>query len=210
MSFWNRLTTHPQQAEDPKLVRFLLGDTRVAIFFLIVRVYLGWQWLEAGRHKLFDPTWMETGTALQGYWTRAIAVPKPPARAAITYGWYRDFLQFMLDHSWYTWFAKLVAIGETLVGIALIMGLFVGLAAFFGGLMNFNFMLAGSSSTNPVLFGLAVLMILGWKVGGYIGIDHWLLPILGTPWKPGTLFVREARPAAPGTTGGGGKQPLAP
>jgi thiosulfate dehydrogenase [quinone] large subunit len=58
----------------------------------------------------------------------------------------------------------------------------VGVAAFFGALMNMNFMLAGSASTNPVLFFLAVGLMLGWKVAGYYGMDRVLLPLVGTPW----------------------------
>lgn len=42
---------------------------------------------------------------------------------------------------------------------------------------------AGSASTNPVLFILAILIILASKVAGHIGIDRWLLPALGTPWS---------------------------
>ena len=45
--------------------------------------------------------------------------------------------------------------------------------------------LAGSASTNPVLFGLGVFLVLGWKVAGFWGLDRYLLPLLGTPWKPG-------------------------
>ena len=77
----------------------------------------------------------------------------------------------MLNHEWYTWFAKLIAIGEALVGIGLIVGALVGIAAFFGTFMNFNFMMAGSASSNPVLFGLAVFLVLGWKIAGYFGVD---------------------------------------
>ena len=87
----------------------------------------------------------------------------------------------MLDNGWYTWFAKLIAWGEVLVGLGLLVGALVGIAAFFGTLMNFSFMLAGSASTNPVLFGLAVFLVLAWKVAGYWGLDRWLLPALGPP-----------------------------
>ena len=68
------------------------------------------------------------------------------------------------------------------VGIALILGAFTGIAAFFGALMNWNFMLAGSASTNPVLFLVALGLIMAWKVAGYIGADYFLLPWIGTPW----------------------------
>ncbi|MCC6793323.1 MAG: DoxX family protein, partial [Thermomicrobiales bacterium] len=100
----------------------------------------------------------------------------------ITYGWFRDFLDYMLRHEWYTWFAKIVAVGEVLVGLGLIVGALVGVAAFFGTLMNFNFQLAGSASTNPVLFGLGVFLVLAWKTAGYLGVDRYLLPVLKTPW----------------------------
>ena len=48
--------------------------------------------------------------------------------------------------------------------------------------MNMSFLLAGSASTNPILFTLAIGLILGWKVAGYYGLDRYLLPMLGTPW----------------------------
>jgi thiosulfate dehydrogenase (quinone) large subunit len=45
------------------------------------------------------------------------------------------------------------------------------------------FMLAGTTSSNPVLAFLGLFLILAWKNAGYIGLDRYLLPILGTPWK---------------------------
>ncbi|MGH2395401.1 MAG: DoxX family protein, partial [bacterium] len=94
-----------------------------------------------------------------------------------------------LDLQVYTWFAKIISYGELLIGIALVIGAFVGIAAFFGAFMNINFMLAGAASTNPVLFTVAILLILAWKVAGYYGLDRWLLPALGTPWRPGRVFI---------------------
>jgi thiosulfate dehydrogenase [quinone] large subunit len=57
--------------------------------------------------------------------------------------------------------------------------------------MNLNFMLAGSSSANPVLFLLGITVLVGWKVAGYFGLDRVLLPALGTPWQQGTLLEAE-------------------
>lgn len=112
---------------------------------------------------------MSGGSALQGYWERAVTIPEQ-GRPAVTYAWFRDFLEFMLRHDTYTWFGKVVAVGELLVGIGLIVGALVGVAAFFGTLMNFNFQLAGSASTDPVLFGMGVFLVLAWKVAGYVGV----------------------------------------
>ena len=128
--------------------------------------------------------------ALQSYWERAVAIPEQ-GRPPITYDWFRQFLQYMLDNGWYTWFAKLIAWGEVLVGLGLLVGALVGIAAFFGTVMNFSFMLAGSASSNPVLFGLAVFLVLAWKVAGFWGLDRWLLPMLGTPWQRGALLGGE-------------------
>jgi len=172
---------HNVQVNDPPLAQTLFGDRRFAWLWLIPRLYLGWLWFDASQHKIFDPKWVETGEALKGFWLTAVKVdPKPTAY----FEWYRQFIQLMLDTQAYVWFGKLVAYGELLIGIALILGAFTGIAAFLGGFMNWNFMMAGTASSNPVLFVLAVLMILAWKTAGYYGLDRWLLPLLGTPWRP--------------------------
>ena len=175
-------TRRGEIVQDPPLVTKLTSHPLAAWLWLPLRLYLGWQWLDAGLNKVQDPGWVQTGEALLGYWTRAVAIPET-GRPAITFDWYRTFLQSLLEAQAYTWFAKLIAYGEFLIGIALIIGAFTGIAAFFGGFMNFNFMLAGSASTNPLLFVSAVALILAWKVSGYIGADYFLLPWLGTPWK---------------------------
>lgn len=175
---------------DPPVAQALFGSTRWAWIWLIMRLYIGYAWFTSGWGKLSNPGWMETGAALRGFWERAITIPEAPARPAIVYDWYRLFLQFLLDSSSYTWFSKIIVFGEILVGIGLILGIFTGIAAFFGSFMNWNFMLAGSASTNPVLFSLSVLIILAWKTAGWWGLDRWLLPLLGTPWKPGRLFEK--------------------
>jgi thiosulfate dehydrogenase [quinone] large subunit len=174
------------QVADPVGWRLLLGNVFFALFWLPVRFFVGRDWLSAGWHKVTDPEWTQSGAALQSYWERAAAIPEQ-GRPAITYDWFRQFLQYMIDNGWYTWFAKLIAWGEVLVGVGLLVGALVGIAAFFGTVMNFSFMLAGSASSNPVLFGLAVFLVLAWKVAGYWGLDRWLLPILGTPWQHGAL-----------------------
>ncbi|MBZ0299472.1 MAG: hypothetical protein K8J31_07030 [Anaerolineae bacterium] len=41
--------------EDPPIARFLFGDTRIAWLWLIVRVLVGWSWLQASLDKLSNP-----------------------------------------------------------------------------------------------------------------------------------------------------------
>src|SRR5215212_9922392 len=57
----------------------------------------------------------------------------------------------------------------------------------FGAFMNWNYIMAGSASTNGWLGMLSIFLILAWKVAGWYGLDRWLLPLLGTPWQPGEL-----------------------
>lgn len=167
--------------QDPALVRALFNNPRLAVIWLAVRLWLGYQWIEAALHKIENPAWTVTGNALKGFWTSAVTIPVE-GRAPISDDWYRSFIQFMLDAQAYTWVARLVAYSELLVGIALILGAFTGIAAFFGALMNWNFMMAGSASTNPLLFVVALGLVMAWKISGYIGMDYFLLPIIGTPW----------------------------
>lgn len=172
----------PEMIPDPPYVQALLSSTRFAWLWTIVRVYVGWSWLTAGWGKVQNPAWVQTGVAVKGFWTAATAVPEG-GQAAITYDWYRNFLTLLLEGDHYVWMAKLIAWGELLIGVGLVLGALTGFAALFGALMNFNFMLAGTASTNPVLFLLSILLILAWKVAGWYGVDRWLLPRLGTPWK---------------------------
>jgi thiosulfate dehydrogenase [quinone] large subunit len=174
------------EIEGPAFARFLFGNSRAGMLWLPIRLFLGFAWLDAGIHKITDPAWTTGGEALRGYWERAAAIPEQ-GRPPITYEWYRDFINTLLAGGHETWFSWVIMLGEIAVGIGLIFGILTGIAAFFGALMNMSFLLAGSASTNPVLFTLAVGLMLAWKVAGYYGVDRWLLPSLGTPWRPGSL-----------------------
>src|SRR5438045_1903938 len=111
---------------NPPIARFLFEDTRFAAVWAVIRVLLGLSWIDAASHKLTSPAWMETGEALKGFWAKAVAIPDAPAKPAIAFDWYRAFLQGLLDSGAYVWFAKLIAVSELLVGVALILGAFVG------------------------------------------------------------------------------------
>jgi thiosulfate dehydrogenase [quinone] large subunit len=182
------------QVEGPGFARFLFNNRAAGLVWLPIRVFLGFAWLDAGIHKFNDPGWMQGGASLLGYWTKAAAIPEAPARPVITYDWYRDFLNLLIGNHAEGWFALLVTFGEIAVGIGLIFGILTGLAAFFGALMNVSYLLAGTTSSNPVLFSFAIGVILAWKVAGYYGVDRYLLPRLGTPWQPGAWIDRGQGP----------------
>lgn len=175
------------QIPEPALSRFLFADTRFAWFWLLARLYVGWQWLQAGREKFGNPAWTgpAAGTALQGFLHGALQ--KAAGTNPDVSGWYAAFIQNVaLPHS--VLISYLVTYGELAVGIALILGIFTGIAAFFGTFMNLNYLFAGTVSVNPLLLLIQLFLILAWRSAGWYGLDRYLLPALGTPWQSGKIF----------------------
>jgi len=160
----------------------LFSNTRAGLFWLPIRIFVGFEWLIAGWGKISGKGWIDGGSSLLGFWKSAVAIPQT-GKPSITFEWYRSFLQILIDHNAQTWFGWLIAFGELAVGIAILFGALVGIAAFFGATMNMSYMLAGSASTNPVLFALTIGLILAWRVAGWYGADRTLLPLLGVPWR---------------------------
>jgi thiosulfate dehydrogenase [quinone] large subunit len=178
--------------QDPPIAQLLFQSTAASWFWLIVRVFVGWQFLEAGWHKLNTPAWIDgSGAGIIGFWKGALA-STPSGQPVITYDWYRSFIQLLVDSNAAGWFSYVIVGGEIAVGIGLILGAFVGIAAFSGLLMNIAYLMAGTVSTNPVLALLGVLLVLAWKNAGYIGLDRFLLPIVGTPWQRSQVTFKSA------------------
>lgn len=183
----SRNIQHPSDIPEPKIARFLFADTHLALVWLVLRVYVGWEWVVAGWEKVTNPVWAgsHAGVALQGFLLGALKKAGGPHPDVAS--WYATFLHgFVIPHA--ALFSFLVSYGELAVGLALIFGLFTGIAAFFGAFMNMNYLFAGTVSINPLLFLFELFLILAWRVAGWYGLDRYLLPFLGTPWRPGNLF----------------------
>jgi thiosulfate dehydrogenase [quinone] large subunit len=169
------------------LAKFVFADTKMAWLWLLVRVYVGWQWFHAGWEKLGNPVWTgdKAGVAINGFLTAALQK---------TSGAHPDV------SVWYAWFINnvalpntellsyLVTFGEIAVGIALILGLFTGIAATFGAFMNFNYLFSGAVSINPLLLLLQFGIILAWRIAGWWGLDRWVITRLGVPGQPAIYF----------------------
>ena len=179
--------------EEPRAAKWLFGSTQAAWIWLVVRVYLGYEWVNAGRPKLFGSehaAWIGNGEAVKGYIQYATSKLNTGDHPALAYGWYKSFLDWVVSSGAYHAVAWIVAVGEVAVGLALIAGAFVGIAAFAGVVLNFSYMFAGSAGVNPLFAILGVFLVLAWRVAGYYGLDRWLLPALGTPDEPGYVFRR--------------------
>jgi len=141
--------------------------------WLVIRLYVGYQWLHAGWGKLTG------GFDASGFLKGAIAksIPAADGTKPVVQAWWGAFLEnFALPNVGL--FNFLVPIGEFLVGVALILGFATIFAATMGMVMNFSFILSGTISSNPNLLILEfVLVALGGAYAGYLGVDYWFRPM---------------------------------
>lgn len=154
------------------MLRLWRENNYAAIVLLFIRLYLGWQWLTGGWHKLTG------GFDAGGFLKNAIAKPvADKATGELTYPTFTAFLdKFALPHV--NWINVLVPLGEFLIGLGLILGALTTAAAFFGLMMNFMFLFAGTVSTNPWLVLIGTIVFIGGANAGKFGVDYYLLPLL--------------------------------
>ena len=177
------------QFPEPRISKLFFASSKLSFLWLIIRVYVGWQWLLAGWGKVQNPLWVgqKAGVALTGFLQGSMS--KTGGAHPDVSGWYGAFLSNFVIHNSAA-FSYIISVGELLVGVGLILGAFTGIAAFFGAFMNMNYLLAGTVSINPILFFFELFLILAWRVAGWWGVDRVLLPLLGTPWKKGKLWQK--------------------
>src|SRR3990167_9121143 len=167
------------------LAHLLFSDKRSAWLWLVIRLDLGYEWLMAGRGKVPSPAWVgeNAGAGLSGFLggalkkTAEFGQPAPAPCHPDVQMWYAWFVQNVALPNAQV-FSYMVAYGELLVGIALILGFLVGVSAFLGMFMNLNFMLAGSVSINPIWFTLGLGLLFAWRIAGHIGLDRYALPMV--------------------------------
>lgn len=147
------------------------------MIWLAVRLVLGYWWLNAGYQKIWGSEkaafWFGGGAGVKGFATAGV-LGSGTGKSGASYGWWAGFLHnFVIPNA--SWIAKLISLGELAVGIALILGLFTGLAALGGLTLNMIYMFTGSAGVNPAYMILEVPLILAWRNAGYIGLDRYAL-----------------------------------
>jgi thiosulfate dehydrogenase [quinone] large subunit len=148
--------------------------------WLVIRLYLGYQFVEAGWHKITGAAPFDAAGFIKGGIAK-ILPPADPAAAAkfkpITEAeWWGKFLQKVALPN-IKLFNFMVQYGEILVGLALILGFATIFAATMGAIMNFSFLMTGSTSSNPYLFALEFIIVAaGGAYAGYLGVDYWFRP----------------------------------
>jgi thiosulfate dehydrogenase (quinone) large subunit len=165
----------PAQLRASAFSRFLFSHPGMAPVWLLLRLYLGATWLMSGFEKLGDSKWVgaNAGQAVTGFLQGALK--KTGGEMPDVPGWYASFISGVaLPNA--SVFSYLVTFGELAVGAALVLGFLTGIAAFFGLLMNFAYLFAGTLSSNALLVFLGLLLMLAWRVAGWWGLDRFVLP----------------------------------
>lgn len=155
------------------VVKWLREHVSAAAVLTLFRLYLGYEWVTAGWQKLtggFDATGFLKGALSQ-------ASGEHPA----VQSWWASFIEHVALPN-VGFFNFLVPWGETLVGIALILGVFTTFSALMGAVMNFAFMFSGTTSTNPQMVLLTVFILVAGANAGKFGLDHWVLPYVRKHW----------------------------
>jgi len=169
-----------------RMADWLYRSSAASVIWLVVRVVLGYWWLNAGYQKIWGSEraafWFGGGAGVKGFATAGIT-GSTTGKGGASYGWWAGFLHnFVLPNA--SWIAKVIAISEVAIGIALILGLLTGLAAIGALLLNLIYMFTGSAGVNPAYAILAVLLILAWRNAGSLGLDRF---VLSSAWRRNQL-----------------------
>lgn len=149
--------------------KWLRENNIAAALLTVIRVYWGYLWLTAGWGKITG------GFDAAGYLNNAAANPVTGPGGSPVFGWYVSFLEsFAIPNVGL--FNFIIPWGEFLVGLGLILGCLTTAAAFFGMVMNFSFLLAGTVSHNPtdILMGFFIA-VAGYNAGKF-GLDRYVIP----------------------------------
>ncbi|GEM_PF-1171394 len=180
------------------LKRIYTNDIVRSILWFAVRLWLGYEWITAASEKLGNGSaaWVgpQAGTAIKGFLTFAASPAQTSGDHPAVLGWYA----WLINHIFLpnaTILSYMVAYGELLIGIALILGLFTRFAAFWAALLNLLFMLAGQAGINPPMFTLEMGILLAGGTAGLFGMDPVAIPMLKNAVNK--VFGRKAAVSVP-------------
>jgi thiosulfate dehydrogenase [quinone] large subunit len=167
---------------------WLYRSKAASVLWLVARLWLGYEWLNAGYQKLWGAEksafWYGGGAGVKGFATAGVA-GSAGGKSGASYGWWAGFLHnFVIPNS--SWIAKVVTLSELVIGALLILGLFTGAAAFAGIGLNLVYMFSGSAGVNPAFAIVSLFLILAWRNAGYFGVDRFALPAVRNLFHRGT------------------------
>ncbi|HTW09867.1 MAG TPA: DoxX family membrane protein [Acidimicrobiales bacterium] len=149
--------------------------------WLVVRLWLGWEWLDAGWQKLTGKgvnNWLSHDVGLKGFiaagnsaWANRAYTDGHPA---VPYLWAVHLMNDITPHAQF--FSTVDTFAELAVGLGLLLGCFTAFAAAGGVALNLMYVTFGSAGPNGIFILLGVLLIAAWRVSGYLGADYLVLP----------------------------------
>ncbi len=151
-----------------------------AAVWLVLRLWLGYIWLQSGWNKILGEkasAWVgsKAGAAVTAFLNKALE--RAAGENPQVQGWYAGFVrEVALPNA--QLFSYLVAYGELLVGIALIVGLVTNFAALMGIVMNLSYLFAGSISKNPQMLLAEAALVVAGTAAGYYSLDRYLMSYL--------------------------------
>jgi thiosulfate dehydrogenase [quinone] large subunit len=153
---------------------WLRGNKYAAVILTLLRLYVGYEWMTAGWHKITGAKAFDAGGFLKG------AIAKPVLESGTQDSVYPNFVSFLQHFALpnVKLFNAIVPWGELLVGVGLILGALTTTAVFFAMMMNFSYMLAGTVSSNPWLVLLSIFIIVAGANAGKFGADYYILPYI--------------------------------
>ncbi|EIT86729.1 DoxX protein [Fictibacillus macauensis ZFHKF-1] len=152
------------------LRQFLRTNSVASVLLTVIRLYIGYQWLMAGWKKIANGPFDATGF-LQG------ALKQTAGDHPAVQPWWGSVLEnVIIPHV--PIFNFLVAWGEFLVGIALILGLFTSFSVVMALTMNFSYLFSGTTSVNPQMVLLSLFLLTAGINASRIGLDRWVLPLI--------------------------------
>ena len=165
------------------IMNFIRNNKIFAGVLAFIRVYIGYQWITAGWGKV------TSGFDASGFIQGAIA--NAGGENPTVQAWWGACLEtFPLPNA--GMFSFMVAWGEVLVGLALILGIFTNFAALMGLTMNFAFLFSGTVSTNAQMVVLTMfVLVAGFNAGRY-GLDRWVIPFIKNYTREKRLFKKAA------------------
>lgn len=151
------------------MVKWLRHSKSAMWITTIIRLYLAYEWIHGGIEKI------SSGFSAKGFVMGAISHPVMTPENTQAYGWYTSFLKGAVAPN-INLFSFMVSWGELLVGLGLLFGALATAAAFFGMVMNFAYLLAGTVSVNPLFLCLEFIILVAGYNASKIGLDHWIIP----------------------------------
>lgn len=152
-------------ARQIKVLTWPFRSTLTSPVWLVMRLYLASVWLQFGIAKIRGG-WL-AGEGLHGM-LKAVAAGQTPA----PFSFYERVAGMLVDTGMHHVLSVVIPLAEVAVGLAFALGVLLVPAAMGATLLNVNLVLSGVASIHfdGRIIALQILLLLAWRVAGYLGL----------------------------------------